>query len=122
MLTAYTVIRPDATEDTGAVDWPNEPDYRRIKALVEPLLGEREPGLHEPLEHVTVLYQGERRDMFVSELGHMRLTTREPLPINWPATKIYRAAALRRMPHTPPEELPRIAGVAVLFPDRQVWF
>jgi hypothetical protein len=89
----------------------------------------------EPFEHVAVLYDGERRDMFVGETSaingrHIR---------NVRATDIYRANALAQIkrgngfdpPPDPfgerslvqfnPETLPAISGPAVLFPDFIVW-
>jgi hypothetical protein len=58
--------------------------------------------------------------MFVSEYGHMRLTTRERLPINDRATAIYRNNWMTQYPDTDPETLPNIAGIAILF-YRTVW-
>lgn len=117
MKTTYEVYRVGTAEvERCEVDWPSAPGYDRIKALVEPLLGEK-----EPLEHVAVLHEGKRRDMFVSEYGHVRLTTRPPLPINDVATKIYRNNWMTRFPETDPETLPDIAGTAVLFTNRIVW-
>jgi len=100
---------------TSAVQWPREPGYNAIKSLIEPILA------GEPLMHVSVLHDGKRRDMFVSEIGRMELTTRGPLPRNDRATAIYRAKWLTRHPEVDPESLPFIAGPAVLF-ERVVWF
>lgn len=116
METKYQVIAVDGTITDGTVDWPEGPDYEMIRRLIEPLLG-----VEEPLEHVTVLHNGGRRDMFVSEYGHMELTTRPPLPINRAATQIYRNNWITQYPGTDPESMPNIAGIAVLFPDRVVW-
>jgi hypothetical protein len=117
MKTTYEIYRVGQSEpERGETDWPSNPGYDRIKALVEPLLGEG-----EPLEHVSVLHKGHRRDMFVSELGHRDLTTRGPLPINDEGTKIYRNYSLAMEPGRDPESLPDIAGTAVLFPTRTVW-
>jgi len=116
MNTNYHVIQVDGSVSSSSVDWPREPGYDRIKALVEPLLGK-----DEPLEHVSVLQHGKRADMFVSEYGHMQLTTRDPLPINPKATAIYRNNWLTQHPEADPAALPDIAGVAVLF-ERIVWF
>lgn len=117
MKTTYSIYRPGIAEpERGEIEWPEDPGYQRIKALVEPLLGDK-----ERLEHVTVLHNDGPADMFVSEMGHMVLTYRVPLPINDAATAIYRAAWMRRHPGDDPHDLPTIAGVAVLF-DRRVWF
>lgn len=116
MVTTYLVIDPAGTTTTRAVEWPEFIVTDAIKGLVEPLLGEG-----EPLEHVSVRYNGKRRDMFVSELGAATLTTRGPLPVNVAATTIYRTAWMLRYPDSDPGDLPTIRGVAVLFPDREVW-
>lgn len=116
MKIEYTVFRPgDGAVERGEVDWPKDPAYKTIKALVEPLLGEG-----EPLEHVTVLWQGKRADMFVSEYAHMVLATRAPLPRNDRATDIYRTNWMSQHPDQDPETLPTIAGTAILF-HRIVW-
>lgn len=116
MKTEYTIFKPgDSAVERGEIDWPPEPGYKLIKALVESLLGDG-----EPLEHVSVLHDGRRRDMFVSDLGHMHLTTRGPLPINDRATAIYRNNWMTRYPDSDPETLPTIAGTAILF-HRIVW-
>ena len=90
------------------------------------------PLFDEGFEHVSVLYQGNRRDMFVGETSamngrHIR---------NVRATGIYRANAWAqhlakereieakgRKPvvRFDPESLPAISGPAVLFPDEIVW-
>ena len=65
---------------------------------------------------LTVFWLGEYTDMFVDELGHS-----EGLPFNEMATAIYRANALAHEQPTPkPEELPWIAGNAIVFHER-VW-
>lgn len=87
----------------------------------------------EPHEHVAVLYEGERRDMFVGETSstngrHIR---------NVRATAIYRANAIaqykkgnsfdlpdegsHKLHALDPERFPAISGPAVLFPDTFVW-
>lgn len=90
----------------------------------------------EDVEHVAVLYDGQRRDMFVGETSsingrHIR---------NVRATEIYRAATIQRAeqgetfdpqhlmwvddpPYLQfnPESLPAISGPAILFPDKIVW-
>ena len=117
MKTEYSIYRAGhASPERHEIDWPDDPGYDRIKTLVEPLLG-----AGEPLEHVAVLYNGERHDMFVSEVGQLQLTTRGPLPINAAATAVYRCNWLTHHPDTNPDDLPNIAGVAVLF-HRPVWF
>lgn len=119
MKTTYEIYRVGAPPERHEIDWPRDPGRDRIEALVEMLLDEQS---REPPEHVSVLHNGERCDMFVSEIGHRALTWREPLPINEAATRIYRNNWLTYRPGTDPESLPAIAGTAILFPDRQVWF
>lgn len=117
MNTTYAVYYAGRVDpEVYVVDWPKDPGYGRIKALVEPLIG------GEPLEQVAVLHAGQRRDMFVSETGNVHLTTRDPLPINDAATAIYRHNRLTQHPGTDPDTLPTIAGTAVLFTNRRVWF
>jgi hypothetical protein len=115
MKTEYTIYRVGGETTYCEVDWPESPHYEVIRDLVEPLLG-----AGEPLEHVSVLWRGKRADMFVSEYGHMRLTWRDPLPINDHATVIYRANYMARNPGGDPESLSAIAGTAILF-HRIVW-
>lgn len=110
MLTRYTVFRPDGTRSDHEIDWPEEPGYDAISALVRPLLD------GQPLEHVFVLHNGARRDLFVDEEGAMN-----GLPRNEAATAIYRNNWLTRHPGTDPETIPAIYGVAILFPDRIIW-
>lgn len=115
MKTTYTVIYASGEEKRGDIDWPREPTFLAIKGLVEPFLE------GEPLEHVNVLNGGVYCDMFVSELGHIRLKEREPLPRNDKATDVYRENWLTQFPSEDPESLPWIAGTAIVF-DRKVWF
>lgn len=93
------------------------------------------PFFDEPFEHVAVLYNGDRCDMFVGETSsingrHIR---------NVRATAIYRANAIQKarvgvelyltpgLDESPgiagldPESLPAISGPAVLFPTVIVW-
>ena len=111
MKFCYTIYRADGTEEQGEVDWPEHPSYVQIKTLTEPIVG-------GPLEHVTVLHDGERADMFVDELGHMRKSG--PKPRNEKGTTIYRNNWLTRHPEAEPESLPHIVGDVVLF-HRVVW-
>jgi len=92
-------------------NWSDKRAYDLLKIFVGPVFD-------EPFEHVAVLYEGHRRDMFVGETSsingrHIR---------NIRATAIYRANVLTRAPGTDPESLPSISGPAVLFPDTIVWF
>ncbi|MDR6954153.1 hypothetical protein J2X65_003521 [Ancylobacter sp. 3268] len=100
----------------------DEEDYGRMLQGIRQHFDER-------FEHVAVLYNGERRDMFVGETSaingrHIR---------NVRATAIYRAnaraqwlAGLHSLDRVPvvgfnAEALPAISGPAVLFPATLVW-
>lgn len=110
MRTAFTIFRVGAAPERREVDLPEVPGFDALRRVVEPLLdGAR-------LEHVTVLHEGRRADMFVDEIGQLK-----GLPRNDEATGIYRNNWLTRHPGTDPEALPTIVGPAVLF-DRRVWF
>ena len=100
----------DSAVKTGRIEWPSEPGFVRINKLVQPLIG----GGH--IEHVSVLHDGARRDMFVDEEGRLK-----GMPRNERATAIYRTNWMTRHPDADPETLPHIAGVAVLF-TRRVWY
>ena len=110
MKTGYTIYRTNGTKEISSLDWPEDPGYSAIKALVGPIVG-------GDLEHVTVLHGGERRDMFVNEIGHVRKGG--PLPLNEAATEIYCANSVSQGFSL--ETLPTIVGDAVLF-HRRVWF
>lgn len=107
----YCVIPIDGSAmKTGGVEWPTEPGFDAINKLVQPLIG----GGH--IEHVSVLHDGKRRDMFVDEEGRLK-----GLPRNERATAIYRTAWLSHNPGRDADDLPHIAGPAVLF-TRRVWY
>lgn len=86
-----------------------EPTLRELRAVFCPLIGG-----NCSLEHVTVLFNGKRADMFVDEMGIAR-----GLPPNAAATEIYHAAAKAQGRHAP--DAPLIYGVAVLA-SRRIWF
>lgn len=103
---AYTLIPVLGAEVRSEVSWFS---FDAIKTAMR-------AHFDEPIEHVTVLWEGRRADMFVGETSaingrHIR---------NFRATAIYRAAALAHDPTRDPESLPAISGPAVLFDDR-VW-
>ncbi len=109
MKTRMHILRPGQPAETrdvelrtrdGDVPWP------ALRALIERALD------GAALEHVTVLWQDRRADMFVDEIGVLK-----DLPYNEEATAIYRANWLAQHPATEPEALPFIAGPAVLFDD-----
>lgn len=109
-MTKYTIYRPDGSSDDNTVDWPAAPKYDAIAALIRPLL------MGANLEHVTVLHNGGRRDMFVDEMGAVK-----GLPRNEAATAIYRNNWLNHRHDADPESLPAIYGTAILFPHDIVW-
>lgn len=118
MITTFTIYRADGRVTKGIVDWPPDPSLEQIKELVDPLVG-------GDCEHVSVLdpkkaaaehvERSDYRDLFVEDQGHAHAKR-----YNEKATVIYRANWLRTHARAVPEELPWIAGDAVLF-DRVVW-
>jgi hypothetical protein len=110
IATPYWVMTVDGLRHEFKVQWPEKPDYDTLRTLVEPLLG----GFY--MEHVSVLHEGQARDMFVDQNGRLKELRR-----NEAATKIYRSAELKRRPKTNPEALHDIRGPAVLF-MRRVWW
>ena len=117
--TRYTIIRPGVAPskaETGCVDWPKKPGYKRIKNLVEPILGDY-------MEHVTVYWPSAASatsgytDMFVDGSGQLKR-----LPLNAFATRIYRHNWLVHEPEkAAASKLATIRGIAVLF-HRKVWY
>lgn len=81
--------------------------YDNIKKIVEPLLG------GQGLEHVSVLFEQRRADMFVGENS-----ANNGSPVNPDATTIYQAYAVSR--GEKPADLPSIYGPAVIF-EKLVW-
>lgn len=110
MKTRYTVYRVGAEPVDAEVNWPAEPSYQEIKALIRALLD----GAH--MEHVSVLYEGKRADMFVDDEGMNKRLPRNEVP-----TRIYRGNWLAQHPGTEPESMSAIHGTAILF-HRRVWF
>jgi hypothetical protein len=112
--TTYRVLFPDNQVLHASIDWPETPDPAMIHALVRPYFSGEDP------EHISVWHMERLHDMFVPEMGHMRLRARAPLDINWLATAIYRSSYARLYPEDDPALMPSIAGAAVLF-DRIIW-
>lgn len=111
MLTHFTVIPVIGALKEVKSEFAPKPGYDALRRLIEPYLdGER-------LEQVTVLHEGQRRDMFVGECSAINGRAIR----NVRATEIYRNNVLTRRPRTNPEALPAISGPAVLF-YRRVWF
>lgn len=109
--TEFTIIRANGDEEVHTVELPARPDYFQLKAIVQPLIGDR-----NDFERVAVLHDGKATDMFVDENGLLK-----GLPLNTKASAIYRANWLKQHPKVDPESLPPIVGPAVLF-SRRVWF
>ena len=108
--TAYTILRPGALPERGAIDWPKYPGWKRIGAFMVPLLG-----LGRNYMHMAVLYREKKADMFVDDRGDV-----DGLPVNEEATKLARAYHLKHNPGVAAADLPAVYGVAALF-DREVW-
>ncbi|WP_109512769.1 hypothetical protein [Pseudomonas ovata] len=106
MLTEYMIIRPDGTEETHAVDLPQNPAPADLNAVIIPFIG-----TSQSYERAAVLFEGKRADMFVSEVSQF-------LPPNPSATAIYRNNTLTAHPETSPESLPYVGGTVVLFKRR----
>lgn len=86
---------------------PPEPSYDQLRALLDPIFHAQRKGAW--FEHVTLFpYIRARRDMFVDDEGAI-----VSLPINERATLLY---SLGR------RSFSYIHGIAVYFPDQQVWF
>lgn len=85
------------------------PRWLEIKALVRRHLGDC------TIEHITVLHEKQRRDMFCDEDFQAK-----ELPFNELATSIYRAWTMSQRPGQDPNKLPAVCGPALLF-GRIVW-
>lgn len=113
---AVSVLRPGATEpEIVNVRLPDKPSLKELHAFLDPYFVREGETKARYFEHVSVLFNGERADMFVDETG-----VNDGLPRNEAATAIYRAAWLRSHPDVDPESLPHIAGIAVI-PWRRLW-
>jgi len=110
-MTKLRIFRPGVDEpEIREIELDAEPGFHELVDIIMPFLGKGH------LEHVAVLDDGERNDMFVDDMGQLKR-----LPRNEAATAIYRASHLSRHPETDPETMSYIYGVAVMF-DRRVWF
>ncbi len=115
MKTTYVIFYPDGSSTEGSCDLEEQPGYDAINAVVRPLIRTLLTK-SDHMEHVTVLHEGERRDMFVDDEGQ-----RKDLDRNEAATSIYRNNWMTHYPKTDPETIPYIYGDAVLF-GRRIWF
>jgi hypothetical protein len=118
MKTAILILHVDSRAEKRNVSLPpGQQFHAALRKIVTEIVG-------EPMEHVKVFtdFNGGPNyrylDMFVNELGHMK---DPPLPRNQAATFIYRRNWMSHA-NKPgnPEDLPWIAGPAVLFRD-PVW-
>ena len=82
---------------------PQEPHYGDLNKAIGPLIG----GGIKNIEHVTVLFDGVRADMFVDDESASK-----GLEVNQAATRVYHEASRRRGDDM--TAAPRIYGVAVL--------
>jgi hypothetical protein len=108
--TVFDVIRVSGPIETHDVYWPRNPGYSKLAATIRPILN----GSH--LEHVSVIYKKRRADMFVDDEGRTA-----GLPRNDRATAIYREWSMSQRRYDDPEDIPWIAGTAIIF-HRLVWF
>jgi hypothetical protein len=114
MKTDLLIYRPGVDEpESVSVEMAEEPTYSQISDQITPILKTNR------IEHVAVLFNGKRADMFVDECGAIGLRNREPLPINEAATKIYHAASRRRGADM--TDAAKIHGVAVVVANRIIW-
>lgn len=109
------IMKPEQPNETVEFDMGYNPSVNDLHRALDPILGTSN------FEHVSVLadFSGgakfKRADMFVDENGHAKDMWR-----NKNATAIYRRYAMKREMIKDPEQLPWIAGPAVLF-ERIVW-
>jgi hypothetical protein len=109
--TKYRVFRETGTVTDHEILMEKKAVYDELRSLVEPHLnGAR-------LLHVKVRCPelGLWTDMFIDDMGALKR-----LPRNEAATKLYRNGILLKKPNADPEELPYIAGPAVVF-LRPIW-
>ena len=115
MKTGYSIYLTNGTRVDATCELAETPGYDAINAVVRPLISTLLT-THDYIEHVAVLVDGERRDMFVDEDGQNKR-----LPRNEAATTHYRRSWMTTYPKHDPETLPYIYGDAVLF-KRRIWF
>jgi hypothetical protein len=101
-------------DETGKIGKPSE-NMKKRWALVREI-AQDVIGADNDVEHVNVWHNEKYLDMFVDETGVLK-----ELPFNNKATTIYRANWKAHEPNPgPDDELPYIAGNAVLFMEK-VW-
>lgn len=115
MQTQYQIIGTDSIARLCEVDWPREPSFEQMKALIEPLI--QTPCYSTSyMEQVRVWHEGQYVSMFVDDMGALK-----KLPVNEAATLIYHANMLQEHPGADTSDWPKIHGPAVLF-SRNVWY
>jgi hypothetical protein len=84
--TVLTILRPGREPERQVIGMSKEPGLDELKGVVCALIDDAR------MEHVAVLHDGTRADMFVDEDGAVK-----GLPRNEAATKIYRQNRLEVM-------------------------
>lgn len=120
----YRVLYHDGRDEAHEAELPEADAERALKpsdnqrkrwAIVREIT-QAIIGLGKDVEHVRVWHEGKYLDMFVDETGVL-----DQLPLNTAATAVYRANWMAHEPNPGPvDELPIIAGDAVLFLEK-VW-
>ena len=107
MNTTMQIIWPELKVIKKEVAFKTDPPtLAELEAVIRPLLDGAD------MEHVAVLWDGRRCDMFVDEMGALKKLKRNDY-----ATTIYRNNWLTQHPGTDPESMPAIYGTAILFAD-----
>jgi hypothetical protein len=113
MQTSFRVLSTGGGNSTQSIELDEFPSLAKLREIVEPHLS------GAAMLPVRVLHPdmrtGEIVDMFVDAAALFKR-----LPLNVEATRLYRAAHLRFHPEDDPDELPSIAGVAVVFMRRVI--
>ncbi|NTE96712.1 hypothetical protein [Agrobacterium tumefaciens] len=112
MQTTFTIIQPDGAEEVHTVELPEQPEFKQLAAVIQPILGK-----NRDMERINVFWQDRYACMFVDDMGVL-----DDLPLNAKATEIYNNNLRVHNPELHAElGVNPIHGVAILF-DRRVWF
>lgn len=102
----FHIYRPGhSQEGKGVMLWTGS--FQDIRGKINELVDGQ-------YEHVAVLFNGRRADMFVEE------HSAGSMPVNELATKIYHASSLSRDPKADTSTWPKVYGPAIVF-DEIVW-